>query len=88
MNIDWNPTNYSPDATPTEAANVDDLTAHLAGIDAALAAATSKLTHYSNEMPTVTDGAAAVSALSHLGTHATDKVTNVEVYLNGIAQAP
>jgi hypothetical protein len=48
----------------------------------------SKLTRYSNELPTVTNGQAAVSALSNLGTHATDKVTNVEVYLNGIAQVP
>ncbi len=33
LNIDWDPTNYTPDVTPAEAANVDDLTAHLAGID-------------------------------------------------------
>ena len=88
LGIDRNPTNYTPDASIAEAANVDDLSAHLKGIDDALAAAVSKLTHYSNELPTVTDGTAAVSALIHLGTHATDKVTNVEVYLNGIAQAP
>jgi len=33
LNIDWNPTNYTPDASITEAANVDDLSAHLKGID-------------------------------------------------------
>jgi hypothetical protein len=51
-------------------------------------AASNKLTHYSNELPTVTDGQAAVSALSNLGSHATVKVTNVEVYLNGVKQTP
>ncbi len=47
-----------------------------------------KLTRYSNELPVVTGGQAAVSPLTNLGTHATDKVTNVEVYLNGYAQIP
>ena len=39
LDIDWNPTNYTPDATPPEAANVDTLAAHLAGIDTALGVA-------------------------------------------------
>jgi len=38
LDIDYTPTNYTPDTTPPEAANVDDLAAHLAGIDNALAA--------------------------------------------------
>ena len=46
------------------------------------------LIHYSNELPTVTNGDAAVSALNNLGSHATNKVANVEVYLNGIKQVP
>ncbi|MDC3379198.1 hypothetical protein OAX78_02845 [Planctomycetota bacterium] len=36
VDIDWNPSNYTPSAAPTEAADVDDLTAHLQGIDTAL----------------------------------------------------
>ncbi len=47
-----------------------------------------KLTRYYNETPTVTNGQAAIAALSNLGTHATDKVTNVVVALNGIMQNP
>lgn len=38
IDIDWNPTNYTPSATPTEVTNVDELTAHLYGIDQAIAA--------------------------------------------------
>lgn len=38
IDIDWNPTNYTPDTTPTEVDNVDHLTAHLYGIDQAFAA--------------------------------------------------
>ena len=37
LDIDWNPTNYTPTTSPTEADNADNLTAHLAGIDAELA---------------------------------------------------
>jgi len=47
-----------------------------------------KLTRYSNEAPAVTNGSAVLPALLNLGTHATDKVANVEVYLNGSAQQP
>lgn len=36
LDIDFTPTNYQPDTTPAEAANVDDLTAHLQGIDTML----------------------------------------------------
>lgn len=86
--VDFTPVNYTPASTPAESASVDDLAAHLYGVDQALAGVASKLTHYSNETPTVTNGAAAVSALTNLGSHATDKVANVEVYLNGIAQNP
>jgi len=39
LDIDWTPTNYTPDATPSEADDVDDLTAHLKGIDTAIAGA-------------------------------------------------
>lgn len=33
LDIDFSPSSYTPDTTPTEATNVDHLTAHLAGID-------------------------------------------------------
>ena len=58
-----------------------------AAVEAAIADA-KKLTHYSNELPAVTDGVAAVAALANLGTNLTNKVANVEVYLNGAAQVP
>lgn len=34
LDIDWNPSNYTPTTAPTEVTNVDELTAHLAGLDA------------------------------------------------------
>lgn len=37
IDIDWNPTNYTPTTSPTEVTSLDHLTAHLAGIDAELA---------------------------------------------------
>lgn len=33
LDIDWAPSNYTPSTTPSEADNVDNLTAHLYGID-------------------------------------------------------
>jgi hypothetical protein len=36
LDIDWNPSNYTPATTPSEADNVDNLTAHLYGVDQAL----------------------------------------------------
>lgn len=50
--------------------------------------AISKLVHNSNELPTVTDGSTNVGALANLGTHPTEKVTNVEVYKNWLKQTP
>src|SRR5690606_4247358 len=38
LDIDFTPSNYTPSTVPAEAANVDDLAAHLAGIDDALGA--------------------------------------------------
>lgn len=37
LDIDWNPSYYTPAATPAQADDVDDLTAHLYGIDQKLA---------------------------------------------------
>lgn len=39
LSVDYTPVNYTPTDTPAEAADVDDLAAHLAGIDAALGSA-------------------------------------------------
>ena len=36
LDVDFTPAHYTPDTTPAEAANVDDLAAHLRGIDDAL----------------------------------------------------
>lgn len=36
LDIDWNPSNYTPATTPSEADNVDNLAAHLYGIDQGL----------------------------------------------------
>ncbi len=36
VDIDWNPTTYVPTTSPSEVTHVDELTAHLAGIDAAI----------------------------------------------------
>ena len=36
LDIDWDPSNYTPATTPSEADSVDNLTAHLYGIDQAL----------------------------------------------------
>jgi hypothetical protein len=38
LDIDFTPSNYTPATTPAEAANVDDLAAHLQGIDTVLGA--------------------------------------------------
>jgi hypothetical protein len=37
LHIDFTPTNYTPTTAPAESDDVDDLTAHLAGLDAAVA---------------------------------------------------
>jgi len=37
LDIDWNPSNYTPSTTPSQANSVDNLTAHLYGIDQKLA---------------------------------------------------
>jgi hypothetical protein len=37
LDIDWNPTNYVPTTDPSEVTSVDELTAHLAGVDGYLA---------------------------------------------------
>jgi hypothetical protein len=48
---------------------------------------TSKLTPIYNETPTVTNNSPTVQ-LAHLGSHPTDKVVNLRVYVNGSRQNP
>lgn len=55
LDIDWNPSNYTPDATPEEATSVDHLTAHLYGIDQRVAAA-SESSRGTVELATVAEG--------------------------------
>ena len=49
IDIDWSPTNYTPTTSPTEVTSAAHLTAHLAGIDAALPQAIQTLTSSSNQ---------------------------------------
>lgn len=54
LDIDWNPTNYTPATTPTEVTDVDHLTAHLYGIDQVLGTLSSPTRKYGatfNETP-------------------------------------
>lgn len=69
----------SPDGTvPLAIATVDYVDNNSSG----------KFTPYANEEKAVTNGSAVLPALSHLGTHATDKVVRVKVFLNGVRQNP
>jgi hypothetical protein len=43
LGITWNPTNYTPSVTPPEVTSVDELTAHLAGIDNAISTSAPKI---------------------------------------------
>lgn len=43
LGISWNPTNYTPAVTPIEVTSIDHLTAHLYGIDQAIATTTSAI---------------------------------------------
>lgn len=45
LDIDFTPSNYTPATTPSEADNVDNLTAHLYGIDQALASSSITIAH-------------------------------------------
>ena len=64
LDIDWNPTNYTPATTPSEVDSVD-LTAHLYGIDQELASAT----------PGLEEKAGKVTAASFSGSPQTATVT-------------
>ena len=61
VDIDFTPTNYTPDDTPAEASDVDDLSAHLQGIDTALALSANLTATYA-EINAVCDGCTATAA--------------------------
>jgi len=48
LDIDWDPSNYTPAATPAQADDVDDLAAHLYGIDQVLGDVTLSYESYYN----------------------------------------
>jgi hypothetical protein len=54
IDIDYSPTNYTPDTTPAEVDSAEELSAHLAGIDNALAGISTE--NIVQEMHTVTAG--------------------------------
>lgn len=63
--ITFNPTNYTPDASPPEAGDVDDLTAHLKGIDDAILSGNAVPSQLNKDMTpssTASDGDAAIGA--------------------------
>ena len=68
LNIDWNPSNYTPDDGISEADNVDDLAAHLKGIDNKFAA----IAHSATTGQTTDDHHAKVHAADHIS--GTDEV--------------
>lgn len=50
LDIDFTPSNYTPDATPSEADDVDDLAAHLKGIDTALSSSGGAMTLLADDL--------------------------------------
>ena len=85
LDIDFTPSNYTPATTPAEAADVDDLAAHLYGIDQALGASvdTAIMANADHEL---TPAASAGSddfdtTLAIAGT----PLGQVEVFINGVA---
>jgi hypothetical protein len=77
LDIDFTPTNYTPDASPAEASDVDDLAAHLKGIDSALTS--------SGDMTVAIYDPAGI-AQQIVGTTASQTLTNKDINpaLNGI----
>jgi hypothetical protein len=81
IDIDWNPTNYTPTTAPTEATSVDHLTAHLAGIDAALVVAgAAPVTSDKAQAPAATAGDDSDTGLTITST----PNGYVQVFVNGV----
>jgi len=77
LHIDYDPTNYTPTITPDEVDDVDDLTAHLAGIDNALSGtSTREYTYYPSDVdPTLQIGSFNYASLgSSASTHFVFKI--------------
>jgi len=85
LDIDFTPSNYTPADTPSEAADADDLAAHLYGIDQALGASvdTAIMTSDDHELtPAASSGSDDFdTTLSITGT----PLGMVEVFVNGVA---
>lgn len=72
LDIDWNPTNYTPTAAPAEVSSVDHLTAHLAGIDSEL------------QFDSTVQTADATVTVIHTVSTVTDNSTWIEATIQGI----
>lgn len=71
IDINWTPTYYTPDATPAQADDTDDLTAHLQGIDTAVGANASGISNHVSDTgnPHATDmGNLGAGTLTELNT--------------------
>lgn len=81
LDIDWDPSNYTPATNPSEVTSADHLTAHLYGIDIALASAGTNIASYDEgvELQTVTESIDFVGA----GVAATASGTGIRVTIAG-----
>jgi len=80
LDVDFTPSNYTPDAAPAEAADVDDLAAHLKGIDTALG--TSSFTRVSNEEVTAENLTTDTALTDELDN--TPIAASLSLFLNGM----
>ncbi len=56
LDIDWNPSNYAPSTSPSEVDNLDNLTAHLKGIDDELGDKVDSTTGLTSDFPVNENG--------------------------------
>lgn len=84
LDIDFTPSNYTPDAAPAEANDVNDLAAHLKGIDTAIGAgvtdhgALTGLTDDDHTQYLKVDGTRPMSGNLDMGSNAISNVGNVD----------
>jgi hypothetical protein len=83
LDIDFTPANYTPDTGPAEVTNVDHLSAHLKGIDNAIAAAggTPRQEAVTTQVITGTD-----TAITDTLNNTPSSTAALKLYLNGILQ--
>ena len=77
MDIDFSPSNYTPDTSPEQVDNAAELSAHLAGIDNALANVSGE--NFVQEMHKVTAGEVTAGYFSLSGTPANAQAVRVTV---------